>query len=123
MKQLIYVFMGGGLGSVLRFLINRFLNPLSGFPLGTLLCNTTASLLVGVLTIVAARYFQWTNEIMYIVIIGFCGGLSTFSTFSGETVYLLNNEMSTVALLNIVVSITACLCSVWAGQKIAMHYL
>jgi CrcB protein len=123
MKEYLYVFFGGGVGSVLRFLISRYANPLFQLPLGTLFCNSFASLLVGIFTVVVARRLQWSEDIFHIFVIGFCGGLSTFSSFSGETIRLFDHNMPLSAILNVCLNVVICMGSVWVGQKIAHHYV
>jgi len=123
MKEYLYVFLGGGLGSVLRFIINRYINPLFVLPWGTFICNSFASILVGIFTVILARKLQWSDDLLYIVVIGFCGGLSTFSTFSNETLRLFELEMPVIGILNICLNIFLCLICVWIGQKLAVHYL
>ena len=108
MKQLLLVFLGGGLGSGARFLIARFslvylkLN----LPWGTLIANLISCVLVGVI-ISADHLFPsaFRAPMRLFLIMGFCGGLSTFSTFSYETVDLFKQGMWNFALLNLGLSL------------------
>lgn len=93
MKQLLIVFIGGGTGSVARFLLSKWLNnPSSGLPYGTFLANVLGSFLIGIIL----GYFYKTNTIsqntMLLLATGFCGGFTTFSTFAYESHILLKNN-------------------------------
>ncbi len=104
------VFIGGGLGSLSRFAIGRWLgNHGTGFPLGTFLANLVACLLLAL----ALVYFQhkgeaW-NSAKLLVMVGFCGGFSTFSTFSLETIRLIQAGSWLLAIAYVVASIGICL--------------
>jgi len=85
MKALLLVFLGGGLGSTLRYGVGKFLNPaLTGFPYGTFLANVLGSLLIGALLGVAAKNEGISQNTMLFLATGFCGGFTTFSTFAYE---------------------------------------
>lgn len=86
MKQLFLVFIGGGFGSVLRYLIGKYLNNFStnGFPLGTFTVNTLGSLLIGFILGYAAKNNTLTENQTLLLATGFCGGFTTFSSFAYE---------------------------------------
>ena len=92
MKHLLLVFLGGGLGSGLRFLIGKYLNPvISGFYLGTFLANVIGCLLIGMVLGVSLRN-QYVNPVQSALLAsGFCGGFTTFSSFSLEQFGLLRD--------------------------------
>ena len=87
----LYVFVGAGLGALLRWLLGQRLNPVfPSIPLGTLTANLLGGFLVGFLLIWLNRHPGLPPELRLLVITGFLGGLTTFSTFSAEVVTLLS---------------------------------
>lgn len=123
LKILIAIFLGGGLGSIARyltgkgaeFLLAKFIpgrdpEPFvyTTFPLGTFLSNLMACLILGIVVLLVARE-QLSGFWVPFLIIGFCGGYSTFSTFSYETVGLINDGKWPLAILNILVSVATCI--------------
>ena len=111
MKAYLLVFVGGGAGSVLRYLAGRFIPATlndSSFPVAILLVNVLASALLGVI-------MGWVmgraagDETRLLLGVGFCGGLSTFSSFSYDTLALLQNGRTEFALLNIGLNVVLCL--------------
>ncbi|MCG9972959.1 fluoride efflux transporter CrcB [Christiangramia crocea] len=91
MKNLILVFIGGGLGSSLRYLISRYLNASSLIPYGTFLVNILGSLLLGAILGWAIKTNTLNHPTNLILGVGFCGGFTTFSTFSFENYSLLKS--------------------------------
>jgi CrcB protein len=85
MKQLIFVFLGGGIGSALRYWIGQYLNsPKYEIPYGTFLVNILGSLVIGLILGFALKNQSLSNNIVLFVATGFCGGFTTFSAFAFE---------------------------------------
>lgn len=107
LSALILIFFGGGLGSISRFGVGKLaLHFYDGrFPLGTLITNTIACTVLGLTLFLFKDKLTSTEWIKYFVIIGFCGGFSTFSAFGLETVALIRDGLISIAVLNILVSL------------------
>ncbi|WP_456439812.1 fluoride efflux transporter CrcB [Psychroserpens sp.] len=103
MKQLLLVFVGGGFGSMLRFIIGKFLNnSQNGIPYGTFAANIIGSLLIGVILGLAAKNDSLTSNQTLLLATGFCGGFTTFSTFAYENhVLLKSGDFSSFAIYTI----------------------
>ena len=116
MTKLFLVFVGGGLGAVSRFLVTTALaGKLGNFPLGTLAANLIGSLLMGlVVGILAGR----ADSVRLFVAVGFLGGFTTFSSFSAETLALIQNGQLFAAAVNVVVSVAAGLTACAIGLKL-----
>ncbi len=113
----VWVFLGGGLGSICRFGISRIIAE-SGqpFPLATLIANLLSSMLLGALVVLSLRQML-TVEYRLLLMTGFCGGFSTFSTFSNETFQLLQQGHYFYAVANVIVSIALGLICIYLGMK------
>lgn len=122
MNQIILVFVGGGLGSLARYGLGKaFLKWPSVFPFGTLTANILACLILGIFAGWAT--LKPTDSVATyraFVAVGFCGGFSTFSTFSNDTIQLVLNNRLTDAFLNVVISVILCfgatLLGMWIGK-------
>ncbi|WP_075180655.1 fluoride efflux transporter CrcB [Pantoea sp. 1.19] len=96
------VFIGGGAGSVLRWLLSLRLNPAhQAIPLGTLSANLAGAFIIGLGIALFSRFSHWDPTWKLLLTTGFCGGLTTFSTFSLEVVMLLQDGRVAWALLNV----------------------
>lgn len=87
-----YIAAGSALGGVARYLVAAAFHRPTPFPVGTLLVNITGSLLLGVLARYATTTHGWSPEIRAFLTIGFCGGYTTFSTFSLEMAELIRAQ-------------------------------
>jgi CrcB protein len=127
--MLIYIFvmLGGALGTGARFWMSGFIAERAGefFPLGTLVVNVSGSFLVGLFAgvagpeatvLVSPRFRQF-------FMIGLCGGYTTFSSFSLQTLDLARDGDWLKALLNTVLSFGGCLGAVWLGRVLALTLL
>lgn len=118
MNQLIVVALGGACGAITRFLVSSGIYQWLGrdFPYGTLVVNVIGSFLMGLLTegLILQR-ISIGMEYRSAILIGFIGAFTTFSTFSLETFYLLEQGSVSRAAFNIAVSVGGCLLAVWVG--------
>jgi CrcB protein len=123
MESYIWIALGGALGTVGRFWLSGVVARLIGetFPWGTLVINVTGSFVIGffaTLTSPDGRVFAGTNARQF-VMVGICGGYTTFSSFSLQTLNLMNDGEWTYAGANIGLSVILCLIAVWAGYALA----
>lgn len=118
--NLVCVGLGGALGSVARYVLSHFVAKtcIVAFPWGTLVVNVAGCLLVGFLSgLVSASPSTWR----LLLVTGFCGGFTTFSTFASESVGLVNSGQAVLAALNVGVSVTAGVAAVYGGQELARY--
>lgn len=117
MKTIFYVFIGGGLGSVLRFLISNYTQKLwniKEFPLGTFTVNILGCFLIG---LASAYFLKIDNYLKFLIIAGFCGGFTTFSTFSIENYSLWQGGNYGILALYIILSVFVGFLAVFLGFK------
>src|SRR5881227_1263791 len=113
----LYIALGGAAGSLLRYSLGGAVQRLSasGFPMGTLMVNVSGCFIIGVLV----RQFmnmQLSPELRALLIVGFCGGFTTFSTFSAETLGLIEGGEYARATGYVVLSLGLCLAATLAGM-------
>lgn len=125
MPEILVVALGGALGSVARYGLGVLALPISReLPLGTIIINVTGSFLiafVGTLTLANGRH-PWPDLARLFVMIGFCGGFTTFSSFSLQTLDLARQGAFGRAVLNVGLSVLLCLAAVAAGHAIAARF-
>lgn len=119
-KQAFLVFLGGGLGSVFRYLISKALNKTSLLiPYGTLCVNVLGSLILGLILGWAIKHNTLNHAVTMLVAVGFCGGFTTFSTFAFENQALLRSGDYLIFLLYTFGSIFLGLVAVGSGVFIS----
>ncbi|MDR1394966.1 MAG: CrcB family protein [Deltaproteobacteria bacterium] len=119
--EFIFVGLGGFLGSIGRFTLTKITVHFGIlFPLGTLLSNAIAGILVGLIFALEKELPLSQGQILFLRT-GFLGGLSTFSAFSLETVRFYQSGALGLALLNMVLNLVLSLAGVFLGQALAAH--
>jgi fluoride exporter len=115
MKDLFLVFVGGGAGSMLRYGITQWMQARSlNYPFGTLIANGLACLIVGI-ALARLDHRMASDAERLLIATGFCGGLSTFSTFTADTAHL---STWTWAGLNILANLVVCFACLWLGRRL-----
>ncbi len=117
MRALLFVGIGGGLGSIIRYIISVFVGrhvPIV-FPLGTLLVNVSGCFLIGVFYSIFSRHADFNPEWRLFLITGICGGYTTFSTFSYDGLILLKQGSNLSFMLYVLGSVVVGLLATFAG--------
>lgn len=124
MIETLMIALGGAVGSVARYWIGIWALPISRvLPWGTIIINIARSFAIsffGTMTLAGGRY-PLSEAARLFFMVGVCGGFTTFSSFSLQTLDLLRGGASARALSNIIASVVLCICSVAAGHAIAAH--
>jgi CrcB protein len=121
-KLALLIALGGALGTLARYGVSVFAAPYSqSLPWGTIVINVTGSFVIGcfgTLTLANGR-FPVPEAVRLFVMVGLCGGYTTFSAFSLQTLDLLRAGFGAKALFNVVFSVIACILAVSAGYWVA----
>ena len=119
MKNLLLVFIGGGLGSSLRYLIGKSLNNhTTTFPWGTFIANLLGCLLIGIILGWSLQKAKLSESYVLLLATGFCGGFTTFSAFSNESLNLLKTGETITFGFYVLGSIVLGLGLVWLGYQL-----
>jgi CrcB protein len=121
MKQFLLVFLGGGIGSGLRYLAGKTLNPfISNFYIGTFGVNIIGCFIIGIILGISAKSTALSNNTILFITIGFCGGFTTFSSFALENYGMLREGHISSFLLytlsSILVGILAVALGLWLSK-------
>jgi CrcB protein len=118
MVNILYIAGGGAAGALLRYWVSNGIHGLlgRGFPYGTLAVNVIGSVLIGYLYIVLLERFEHSVQLRAGLMVGLLGAFTTFSTFSLETLSLIQGGEHIKATLNIILSVVLCLCGCWLGM-------
>lgn len=118
LTRIVLIGLGGAIGSVFRYLlstsVHQFLKP--SFPYGTLAVNALGCFLIGfVFVFLLERFNGQADSLRSLLMIGFLGGFTTFSSFSIETLNLIESGELLSGLLNVLISVVLCLSLTWVG--------
>ena len=118
MINLLYVALGGAVGASLRYLISLFMLQVfgTGFPFGTLLVNIIGSFFMGIVY-AFGEHMHESHVLKAFIGVGMLGALTTFSTFSNETLLLFQRGEWIQAFLNVLLNVGICLFMVYLGQQ------
>lgn len=116
---------GGALGAMARYAVTAFLTPLSPsrFPIGTLTVNVLGSLLIGVFYVLIIEKAHLDQQWRHVMMVGFLGAFTTFSTFSLETFSLWHNGQPGMAISYIFISVAACLVAVATAVFVTQKFI
>lgn len=119
MRMILLVALGGGLGSIARFVAQRWLNPANQdvFPTGTFLVNLVGCLLIGLLWGLSERTQPWNDSWKLFLFTGICGGFTTFSAYSQESLALLRDGKNMLFFLYAGGTLLGGLLLTWIGYK------
>ncbi len=113
-QQILLVGAGGAAGSILRFLTSEVTNKsyALSFPLATFIINIIGCFCIGLFI----NLIPSSSNLKFLLIVGFCGGFTTFSTFSRETFDLINSNQMALAFVYTIASCVLGVCAVWLGM-------
>lgn len=124
MNAVWWVMLGGSLGSALRFTIGRWIPhpPGTGFPWSTFSVNLIGCLLIGLLAGYVDRRSGESGLTRWLWMSGFCGGFTTFSAFSLETIHLLQHQRWSILIPYVVGSVLIGLLATWTGMQMIRQF-
>lgn len=116
MEKILVVMLGCAFGGASRYLITTYVNKLGHFPYGTLTVNLIGCFLIGIIGTLLSEYYKGASPyISLLLTVGFLGGLTTFSSFSNETLLLIRTGDVLSAILNVGLNTIGGLLAVWLG--------
>ncbi|MBT3180898.1 MAG: CrcB family protein [Deltaproteobacteria bacterium] len=118
--HILFTGMGGALGAIVRGYLGVLIN--TNFPWAILIVNVVGSFLVGVFVAIFAGYESSFSQHIEIISLGFCGGFTTFSSFSYQSVDLFRSGKRFHALINIFLSLILSIGAAWLGMTIAEYF-
>lgn len=121
MSQLLAIAAGGSIGAVMRYLVSTGIYSWlgRGFPYGTLVVNVLGSLAMGLLYELFLQRLSISPEVRAALLVGFLGAFTTFSTFSIETINLIEQGDLLKAVTNMLASVILCVLAAWCGLQMA----
>ena len=119
-KNILFVALGGGAGSALRFLCQKWIGSMVNysFPAGTFIVNITGCFLIGVFFSIASKNSSFNSQWQLLLMTGLCGGFTTFSAFTLDGMNLVKQDKTGLFFLYIGASVLLGLLATWAGIKI-----
>ncbi len=117
--KILYVALGGAFGSTLRYLLSKWIdgNASGSYPYGTFTVNIIGCLLIGVLSALLSKS-NMPIELRLLLVTGFCGGFTTFSTFANESLSLMRTQDWLTFIAYITLSVWLGIGAVWLGSKL-----
>ncbi len=121
MLQVIAIACGGAFGALSRYFVIGLVTDWLGkdFPFGTLFVNILGSFLIGILYVVVVLKMHVSPELKSILVVGFLGAFTTFSTFSLEAFNFISQGLLLTAVTYILSSVILCILAVWGGVSLA----
>ena len=116
-KNALLVGLGGGIGSILRYVLSIIVT-VNSFPLATLVVNITGSFFIGCIMGMSARDGSFNESWKLFLATGICGGFTTFSAFSAENVQMLQNGRYALLIVYAATSVLAGIAAAWIGYNL-----